>query len=73
MTVSPPTRFFGSAGVDAARISCDVGIIANEIIQHLASLPNSEVAITLEIQVLVPWGVPEKVVRTVSENCRTLK
>jgi hypothetical protein len=71
--VRPPTRFFGSAKVDAARISRDVSTIANEVIQHLASLPNSEVTITVEIQALVPGGVPEKVVRTVSENCRTLK
>ena len=71
--VSLPTRFFGSVRVDAARISRDVGTIANEVIQHLPSLPNSEVTITLEIEARVRGGVPEKVVRTVSENCRTLK
>ncbi len=70
---TPPTIFFGSVKVDAARISRDVGTIANEIIQHLASLPNSEVSVTLEIQARVPGGVPDNVVRTVSENCRTLK
>lgn len=59
--------------MDAARISRDVGSIANEIIQHLASLPDSEVDVTLEIQARVPGGVPVNVVRTVSENCRTLK
>lgn len=72
-TAAPPTHFFGSANVDAARISRDVGIIANEIIQHLASLPNSEISVTVEIQAHVPGGVPDYVVRTVSENCRTLK
>jgi predicted AAA+ superfamily ATPase len=72
--VSPtPTHFFGSVKVDVARISRDVGTIANEIIQHLASLPNSEIIVTLEIQARVPGGVPDNVVRTVSENCRTLK
>ena len=69
----PPTHFFGSVKVDVARISRDVGTIANEIIQHLASLPNSEIIVTLEIQARVPGGVPDNVVRTVSENCRTLK
>ena len=69
----PPTQFFGSAKVDAARISRDVATIANEVIQHLASLPNSEITVTLEIQARVPGGVPDNVVRTVSENCRTLK
>ena len=68
-----PTQFFGSVKVDSARISRDVGTIANEIIQHLASLPNSEIDVTVEIQARVPGGVPDNVVRTVSENCRTLK
>jgi hypothetical protein len=72
-TAVPPTHFFGSVKVDAARISRDIGTIANEIIQHLASLPNSEVDVTVEIQARVPGGVPDNVVRTVSENCRTLK
>lgn len=70
---SPPTVFFGSVKVDTTRISRDVASIANEIIQHLAALPDSEVAVTLEIQARVPGGVPDNVVRTVSENCRTLK
>ena len=35
-------------------------------------LPNSEIAVTLEIQARVP-SVPDYVARTVSENCRTLK
>jgi hypothetical protein len=68
-----PTQFFGSVKVDSARISRDMGTIANEIIQHLASLPNSEIDVTVEIQARVPGGVPDNVVRTVSENCRTLK
>jgi hypothetical protein len=69
----PPTRFFGSVKVDPARITRDVGTIAEEIIQHLASLPNSEITVTVEIQARAPGGVPDTVVRTVSENCRTLK
>jgi hypothetical protein len=71
--VVQPTHFYGSVKVDAARISRDVGTIANEIIQHLASLPNSEIAVTVEIQAHIPGGVPDNVVRTVSENCKTLK
>ena len=59
--------------VDTTRISQDVGTIANEILQHLAALPDSEVDVTLEIQARVPGGVPDNVVRTVPENCRTLK
>ena len=73
LPTTPPTHFFGSVKVDSARISRDVGTIANEIIQHLASLPNSEIDVTVEIQARVPGGVPDNVVRTVLENCRTLK
>ena len=68
-----PTHFFDSVKVNAARISRDVGSIANGIIQHLAKLPDTEVDVTVEIQARVPGGVPDNVVRTVSENCRTLK
>jgi len=64
-----PTHFFDSVKVNAARISRDVGSIANGIIQHLAKLPDTEVDVTVEIQA----RVPDNVVRTVSENCRTLK
>jgi hypothetical protein len=47
--------------------------VGNEILQHLASLPSSEISVTVEIQAKIPGGVPDGVVRTVSENCRTLK
>jgi hypothetical protein len=31
------------------------------------------VKVTLEIEAIMPTGTPENVVRTVTENCRTLK
>lgn len=55
------------------RLRRDLGQIADEVIQHLSSLVDAEVEITLELQVTVPEGVPENVIRTVSENCRVLK
>ncbi len=51
----------------------DVGQIADEVIQHLTSLVDADVDITLEIQVRIPTGVPDNVIRTLSENCRVLK
>jgi hypothetical protein len=51
----------------------DAGRIADEVIAHLVGLVGSDVKVTLEIQADVPSGVPEKVVRTVTENSRTLK
>jgi hypothetical protein len=44
-----------------------------EIVQHLAGLLDAKVKITLEIEADMPSGAPENVVRTVTENCRTLK
>ena len=44
-----------------------------EIVQHLAGLLDAKVKITLEIEADMPWGALENVVRTVTENCRTLK
>jgi antitoxin component of MazEF toxin-antitoxin module len=66
-------RFHGSVGLNAIRISRDAGQIADEVIQHLTKLPGSNVEVTIEIQAELPEGAPESVVRTVSENCRTLK
>jgi len=66
-------RFHGSVGLSAIRISRDAGQIADEVIQHLTKLPGANVEVTIEIQAEIPEGAPESVVRTVSENCRTLK
>ncbi len=68
-----PVRFYGSVELDATRLSRDAGKIAEEVVQHLSALMDSNVEITLEIKADVPEGVPDNVVRTVTENCRTLK
>ena len=47
--------------------------IAEEIMSHLTGLPGAKAELILEIQVEIPDGVPDHVVRTVIENCRTLK
>lgn len=68
-----PTRFYGTATLDPKRIGRDAAQIAEEVVQHLTALVGSDVEVTIEIQARVPAGVPENVVRTVLENCRTLK
>ena len=68
-----PSHFFGTVVVDAQRINRDVGAISAEIVQHLAKLSGATVKVVVEIQADVPNGFTEEVVRTVSENCRTLK
>jgi len=66
-------RFHGAVALDASRVSRDAGKIAEEVVQHLAGLLGAEVEITLEIHARVPDGVPDKIIRTVTENCRTLR
>lgn len=55
------------------RVGAEAGRIAEEVLAHLSSLPGAQVLVTLEIHVAVPDGVPDQVVRVVTENCRTLK
>lgn len=66
-------RFHGSVTLDATRLGRDAGKIAEELIAHLAGLVGSKVEITLEIEAEIPDGAPDNVVRTVTENCRTLR
>jgi hypothetical protein len=68
-----PKRFFGTVNLDATRVGRDAGKIAEEVVQHLTGILGSKVEITLEIRAEIPSGVPDNVVRTVTENCRTLK
>ena len=66
-------RFHGAVTLDATRVGRDAGQIADEVISHLSGLVGSEVTVTLEIDAEIPDGAPENVVRTVTENSRTLK
>ena len=66
-------RFYGNIEIDAMRVNRDAPAIASEIIQHLTALNGAKVKVTLEIEAEIPEGVPDDVVRTVTENCRTLK
>ncbi len=68
-----PKRFHGTATLDSKRVGRDAGRIADEVVAHLAGLVGASVKVTLEIEAEIPAGAPEQVVRTVTENCRTLK
>ncbi|MGH2391580.1 MAG: AAA+ family ATPase, partial [Chloroflexota bacterium] len=65
-------RYHGTVETGPNRLGLTAATIASEIVQHLALLPGAQVNVTIEIQALVPEGVPENVVRTVTENSRTL-
>jgi len=73
VTAARPRRFFGTVDLDAARVGRDAGRIAEEVIAHLTALVGADVRVSLEIEAEIPDGAPEHVVRTVTENSRTLK
>jgi predicted AAA+ superfamily ATPase len=66
-------RFYGSVALDPLRMSRDADTIAREVVQRFDSLTGAKVTVKIDITVDVPNGVPEGTVRTISENCRTLK
>ena len=58
---------------DGTRVGRDAGRIGEEVIAHLSGLIGARVTVTLEIAAEIPDGAPDNVVRTVTENSRTLK
>ena len=71
---TPPQhhRYHASVRLDPARVGRDASQIAEEVIAHLVGLAGAEVTVTIEIDAQLPGGASEQVVRTVTENGRTL-
>lgn len=72
LTVDVLRRFHGVVSLDSVRLKRDVDQIADAILQHLNSQPASVVEVALEIQAAIPEGATEELIRTISENARTL-
>jgi predicted AAA+ superfamily ATPase len=72
-TKEPPRRFYGTVQLDPERVGRDAGRIADEVIAHLAGQLGAEVTVTLEVEARLPGGASDSLVRTVTENSRTLK
>ena len=68
-----PKRYHGAAVLEATRVGRDASRIADEVIAHLVGLVGARVTVTIEVEAEIPGGAPDKVVRTVTENARTLK
>ncbi|MDR1580438.1 MAG: DUF499 domain-containing protein [Synergistaceae bacterium] len=66
-------RFFMSADLDTTRINRDTQKYVEEIIQHLTSVDGAKVKVSLEVEAETDDGFTQQTVRTVSENCRTLR
>ncbi|MFH1953305.1 MAG: DUF499 domain-containing protein, partial [Pseudomonadota bacterium] len=73
-TATPqPKRFHGTVTLDTTRVGRDASRIAEEVIAHLSGMVGATVKVTLEVETSIPSGAPDQVVRTVTENCNTLK
>ena len=59
--------------LDPARVGRDASRIADEVIAHLVGQVGAEVTVTIEIEASLQDGASDQIVRTVTENCRTLK
>ena len=70
---TPKARsFHGLSTVNAATAKLRLVQIADEIIAVLATDPNAELKISVEIQATFPNGVKDQTKRAVSENAKTL-
>jgi hypothetical protein len=72
-TPAKPKRYHGTVVLEPTRVGRDASRIADEVIAHLAGLVGAKVTVTIEIEAEIPSGAPDNVVRTVTENSRTLK
>jgi hypothetical protein len=59
--------------VNGRQVQRDTSRIADEVIAHLSGLVGAKVTVTLEVEAEIPSGATDHVVRTVTENSRTLK
>ena len=70
---SSSKHFFMSAPVDPVRVNKVISTYVDEIIRHLMQVDGATVELRLDVDVQVPGGIPSTTIRTVSENCKTLK
>jgi predicted AAA+ superfamily ATPase len=68
---SKPRRFHGSVSLRSERLSLEFGRVVQEVIAHLGDTA-ADVTVTIEISASSPEGFDEPVIRTVTENARTL-
>jgi hypothetical protein len=68
-----PRHFYLSTKLDTTRYIRDIGKLNEEVLNHLLGQDGSNVEIRLDVQISFKEDVPNDTVRTVIENCRTLK
>ena len=80
VSFGPITRWIGECqhfknlpGLYAERVGRDADGIAGEVVTHLVNLVGSPVRATPEIEAQIRNGIPDNVVRFLTEDSRTLK
>ncbi|MBV9083803.1 MAG: hypothetical protein JOZ62_14075 [Acidobacteriaceae bacterium] len=68
-----PVRFYGTVNLQPQRVGRDAARVADEVISHLNGIVGSQITVSIEINAEIPAGVPEHIVRIVTENCRALR
>jgi hypothetical protein len=71
--VGPPHRFHASAVLGSERPGRDFDRIVQEVLTHLTGVVSADVEVVVEITATAAEGFPDAVVRTVSENAKTLR
>ena len=70
---SKNTHFAMTATLDTTRVVRNVGNLMDEVINHLLQIDGAKVELRLLVEATMPDGTPVPTVRTVQENCRTLR
>lgn len=65
-------RFYGEVTIDASRAGKDTSKISEEVISHFTSKIGTNVKVTIHIDARMEEGADEKLMRDISENCKTL-
>ena len=67
------TRFSMATTLDSTRVIKNISGLMDEVINHLTAINGASVEIKLIVDANIPEGTPHSIVRTITENCKTLK
>ena len=67
------TRFSMTATLDSTRVIKNISSLMDEVINHLTAINGASVEIKLIVDANLPEGASQPMVRTITENCKTLK
>lgn len=73
VTLPDPQRYFGSVTLNPQTLASQVREISNEVISNLQTIYGSQIRISLEIEAIVPDGIPEDRRSIVAEKSKALK